>query len=182
VTGHHFAMDPQVTTTLLSGGVALTAAVIGIVGAVWAQLVATRRAARNSLALFERQHAAEDARRFAEERQATYAKFLRVADEYVAAANETHRYRNFECDHRPGSEMGEVYRKAAEHYADVMDTTALQLRQAVTQVELVGSEQVRAATKLLVDRATGYWPLSYRKDRAVFLEAARRELGVDAGD
>jgi hypothetical protein len=68
----------------------------GIAGAIAAQLVATRRAYANSLALFERQHAEQErtrrdeARRegnyrFAEHRRSAYARLLRYADELVAA-------------------------------------------------------------------------------------------------
>ena len=59
MTGPHIALDTQMTTTLLSGTVALIVALLGIAGAIAAQLVATRRAYANSLALFERQHAQE---------------------------------------------------------------------------------------------------------------------------
>ena len=90
-------MSTQVTTALLSGGVALLVALLGIAGAIAAQLVATRRAYANSLALFEQQHAQEeaseeasnetrdirreDAHRFADQRRAAYARFLQLADE-----------------------------------------------------------------------------------------------------
>lgn len=94
-------MSPQVTAALISGGAALVVALLGIAGAVVAQLVTTRRAFANSLALFEqeylrreREQAAatsrddarrladqrrEDAYRFADQRRSTYARLLRTA-------------------------------------------------------------------------------------------------------
>jgi hypothetical protein len=105
VTGPHIALDTQVTTTLLSGAAALIVALLGIAGAIAAQLVATRRAYANSLALFERQHAQEeasskqqrdeevrreDAHRFADQRRATYARFLQLADEVRRSNGNAH--------------------------------------------------------------------------------------------
>lgn len=49
-------MNPQVNAALISGGVALVVALIGIAGAIAAQFVATKRGFANSLALLERQH------------------------------------------------------------------------------------------------------------------------------
>jgi hypothetical protein len=91
VTSPALALSTQVTTALLSAVVALAVALLGIAGAIAAQVVATRRAFANSLALFERQNAAqeraragevrrEDARRFADQRRSTYARLLQAAD------------------------------------------------------------------------------------------------------
>jgi hypothetical protein len=107
VTEAGIALNVQVTTTLLSGAVALIVALLGIAGAIAAQLLATRRAYDNSIDLFKRQHAEEemsrrlqrqeeeasrrqqraetirreDAHRFADQRRSTYARFLQLADE-----------------------------------------------------------------------------------------------------
>ena len=89
-------MDAQVTTALISGGAALTVAVLGIGGAISAQLFTTRHAFENSLALQERQYAKqeherheqsqrEDAYRFAEQRRSTYGRFVRLAREFLDA-------------------------------------------------------------------------------------------------
>ena len=102
VTGPEIAMSTSVTAALVSGGAALVVALLGIAGAIAAQLVATRRAFENSLALFERQHARqeasrkqereeeahrEDAYRFAEQRRSTYGRFVRLAREFVGAVD-----------------------------------------------------------------------------------------------
>lgn len=91
-------MDAQVTAALISGGAALTVAVLGIGGAIAAQLSATRRGFENSLALQERQYAKqekerqdqsrrEDAYRFAEQRRSTYGRFVRLAREFLHAVD-----------------------------------------------------------------------------------------------
>ena len=90
VAGAEVAMSPQVTAALLSSGAALFVALLGIAGAIAAQLVATRRAFATSLALFERERERrerervaearrEDEYRFAEQRRSTYARMLRAA-------------------------------------------------------------------------------------------------------
>jgi hypothetical protein len=93
-----------VTTSLISGGVALVVAVLGIAGAIAAQTIATRRAFANSLAMFDRQRSAleqerqeqirrEDAYRFADQRRTTYARFLQATAELAQArqdADEAH--------------------------------------------------------------------------------------------
>ena len=94
-------MDAQVTAALISGGAALTVAVLGIGGAIAAQLFATRHAFENSLALQERQYAKqeherheqsrrEDAYRFAEQRRSTYGRFVRLAREFLGAVEVEH--------------------------------------------------------------------------------------------
>jgi len=94
-------MDAQVTAALISGGAALTVAVVGIGGAIVAQLFATRHAFENSLALQERQYAKqeherheqsrrEDAYRFAEQRRSTYGRFVRLAREFLDAVEVEH--------------------------------------------------------------------------------------------
>lgn len=91
-------MDAQVTAALVSGGAALTVAVLGIGGAIAAQLFTTRHAFKNSLALQEQQYAKqeqerqeqsrrEDAYRFAEQRRSTYGRFVRLAREFLRAVD-----------------------------------------------------------------------------------------------
>lgn len=108
MSGPQLAMDAQVTTALISGGVALAVALLGIGGAIAAQLVASRRTFANSLALFEQQNAAqtrertaefrrEEARQFAEERKNAYARLLRTADDLqsvISAADDAAAARN----------------------------------------------------------------------------------------
>lgn len=100
--GPALAMSTQVTTALLSGGVALVVALLGIAGAIAAQTVASNRAYENSRKTFREQNveqervraeevrrqeraraqeiAREDARRFAEQQRTAYVEVLRAAD------------------------------------------------------------------------------------------------------
>jgi hypothetical protein len=88
----------QVTAALISGGAALTVAVLGIGGAIAAQLSTARHAFENSLELQERQYAKqekerheqsrqEDAYRFAEQRRSTYGRFVRLARDFLHAVD-----------------------------------------------------------------------------------------------
>lgn len=211
MTGPVIALDMQVTTALLSAGVALVVALLGIAGAVWAQLVATRRAYSNSLALFERQHAVEeasrrqertealrreDAQRFADERRMIYAKFLRAADDLVAAHRSAETYIEIAAQSREkeNEEPADWRRRAAaeaERRADDSvgraQTAADQLAKLGAEIDLLASKQVRAAAKRLSE-ATDWSAFAtmrmrmYSDARAAFLEAARSELGVVAGD
>lgn len=204
MTGPHIAIGTQATTTLLSGGVALVVALLGIAGSVWAQLVATRRAYANSLALFERQHAAEEeskrqerieaarrehAQRFADERRVAYARFLRLADEFVAAQRsaETHIQvvaRSVEKEEEDPSDARQ--RATAEAEQRVRDsaarakTAADQLVELRAEIDLLASEQVRAAAQRLSEAADSspFSVSTYPDARAAFVEAARRELDV----
>jgi hypothetical protein len=53
-------MNAQVTAALISGGAALTVAVLGIGGAIAAQLFTARHAFKNSLELQEAQYARQE--------------------------------------------------------------------------------------------------------------------------
>lgn len=211
MTGPQIAMDAQVTTTLLSGGVALVVALLGIAGAVWAQLVATRRAYSNSLSLFERQHVVEeasrrqerteaacreDAQRFADERRVVYAKFLRFADELVAAQRSADAYIEIAAQSREkeSEEQANWRRRAtaeadrrADDSAGRAQTAADQLAVLGAEIDLLASKQVRAAAERL-SGATDWSAFAtmrmrmYSDARAAFVEAVRRELGVVAGD
>ena len=72
-------MDAQVTAALISGGAALAVAVLGIGGAITAQLFTTRHALENSLALQERQYARQE-----RERQETIEAVERLKGEQRA--------------------------------------------------------------------------------------------------
>jgi hypothetical protein len=205
VTGPGIVMSAQVTTTLLSGTVALIVALLGIAGAIAAQLVATRRAYTNSLALFERQHVREetsrklqwdedirreDAHRFADQRRATYARFLQLADEIRTArgnagvlldAIERHE------DERGKNEQGGdalkqrlAKRANTEFHAnmDRAERASDQLRGLVAEIDLLGSADVRATARelhLAVEEWVGH---EFAPARDAFVEAARRELAV----
>ena len=161
-------MSAEVSAALISGGAALVVALAGIGGAIAAQLVATRRAYANSLALFERQHVAEqeskeqeraeaarreEAQRFAGERRLSYAKFLRLV-----------------------RELRECHRVGAEAREELVD----QLVELRTELDLLASEPVRAAAERLSDATTLRAWQDYPDSRAAFVEAARRELAMPA--
>lgn len=217
-------MNPQVTAALISAVVALVVALLGIAGAVASQGVATRRAYRNSLALFEAQHAAEtesrrrereeaerqeDARRFADERRVTYAKFLRLAAELVAAEKDSSYYRFYALGNYVESmrwegrepspadlqaravECKTLERKYFRQYVDLR----FELDEVVAEIDLLGSGPVREAARILAKSAAalqgrpshkalpvppGLEP-GYDDLRIAFLARARHELGVETG-
>jgi hypothetical protein len=175
-------MNPQVTAALISAVVALVVALLGIAGAIASQGVATRRAFRNSLALFERQHAAEtesrrqereaaarqeDARKFADERRVTYAKFLRLADELVAAEKDSAYYHYYalgnyaESMRWAGKEPSpaDLQAKAVEY--EILERKyfwqyvglRFELDEVVAGIDLLGSGPVREAAKALAKSA-----------------------------
>src|SRR5580704_6053972 len=85
-------MSSQVVAALVSGGAALVVALLGIAGAIVAQLVATRRAFGNSLRLFEQENERrgleragevrrEDEFRFADQRRGAYVRMLRICED-----------------------------------------------------------------------------------------------------
>ena len=212
-------MNPQVTAALISAIVALAVALLGIAGAIASQDVATRRAFRNSLALFERQHAAEtesrrrerdeaarqeDARRFADERRVSYAKFLRLADELVAAEKSSYYYRYYalgnyaESMRWAGKEpsSADLQAKAVEYetlerkYFWQYAHLRFELDEAVAGIDLLGSGPIREAAKILAKSAAALQPQpsytavfapepGYDDLRIAFLARARHELGVE---
>jgi hypothetical protein len=208
VTGPEIAMNTQVTTALISGGVAFVVALLGIAGAIAAQLVATRHAFSHSLALFERQRAAqetssrqeraeatrrEEEQRFADERRIAYAKFLRLADEIFEAQRAADNYNEVAVrsrekekedptDHRKRA-TAEAERRADDcvHRARVAED---QLEEVATEIDLLATEQVRAAAGRL--HLATEWAesamLEYPDARDEFVDAARRELGIPTGD
>lgn len=203
MTGPGIAMSTQMTTTLLSSAVALIVAVLGIAGAVAAQLVATRRAYANSLSLFERHHAEQeaarkeevrrdDAYRFAGQRRSTYGRFVRLAREFVDAvdaertvAKNLERIGRQRDRSRARSADLEMSAEAAEEL--VADTRERRRRldgefgAASDEIQLLGSPEVRQVAGHLQDVAhevTHSADGAYMTARAAFLEAARQELGI----
>lgn len=203
------ALSTQVTTTLLSGTVALIVALLGIAGAIAAQLVATRRAYANSLALFVRQHAQEeasrkqqrdedmrreDAHRFADQRRATYARFLQLADEVhrarVAASGYLDIVERNEDKQRQGQQDTDpvhqrVMKRADEAWRENHDRAERaedQLRGLLAEIDLLGSADVRTSAKELRLAVEEYLGHEFAPTRDAFVGASRRELGMAAGD
>lgn len=165
-------MSPQVTAALLSSGAALFVALLGIAGAIAAQLVATRRAFATSLALFERERERrerervaearrEDEYRFAEQRRSTYARMLRAAaDLHLAllalnAAAEGWRYVQ---DPETRDESPEVHaRDEAKRLGLLRDAhtqwarTRAELEEVAEETELLASAGVRQTAGELGD-------------------------------
>ena len=160
-------MNAQVTAALISGGAALTVAVLGIGGAIAAQIFATRHAFENSLALQEQQYAKqeherheqsrrEDAYRFAEQRRSTYGRFVRLAREFLYAV---------EAEHSAAETLGRIDQQRnrsqpASHDLEMSAETAEQLvadarerkrrlhgefGAACEEIYLLGSQEVRLA-------------------------------------
>jgi hypothetical protein len=200
-------MSTPVTAALVSGGVALVVALLGIAGAIAAQLVATRRAYENSLALFERQHARqeatrtqerkeearrEDAYRFAEQRRSTYGRFVRLAREFVGAIDaertvaknleridrQRDRTRSRSADLEMSAEAAEQLVADARERRQRLDG---EFGAACEEIHLLGSPEVRQAADHLWDvghEATHSAEGDYMAARVAFLEAARQELGI----
>lgn len=159
-------MSPQVTAALVSGGAALVVALLGIAGAIVAQLVVTRRSFANSLALFEREYAKrererveqarrEDDYRYAEQRRSTYARMLRaaaalyLASLVFAGAAEAWRYVR---DPEMTDEPPELRAKAEEKRLGLLhdahrrwERAIDELEEAVDEIELLASADVRHA-------------------------------------
>jgi hypothetical protein len=196
-------MDAQVTAVLISGGAALTVAVLGIGGAITAQLAATRAGFENSLALQERQYAKqekerqeqsrrEDAYRFAEQRRSTYGRFVRQAREFLhvvdmerSAAENLERIDKHRKRIKSGSDGLEM---SAEVAGQLVVDARERKRQihgefgtACEEIYLLGSVEVRTAADRLWDEthmATNSADSGYTTARTTFLEAARHELGI----
>jgi hypothetical protein len=209
VTGAGIAMNVQVTTTLISGAAALIVALLGIAGAIVAQLLATRRAYDNSLALFKRQHAEEeasqrqqrdednrreDAHRFADQCRATFARFLQLADDVHTARVSASGYLEIVETNEDGSVRDKkdtdpvrqrLVKRAhgawREHYKRAQQGED-QLRGLVAEIDLLGSADVRASARelrLAVEEHLGH---EFAPARDAFVEAAREELAVTDDD
>jgi len=77
---------------------------------------------------------------------------------------------------------GQPGEEARDDLADKMDAAEYQLRELVAEIELLVSEETRAAANWLVGQATMYLLSRYSEVRADFLEAARRDLGIPSGE
>lgn len=203
MTGSALAMNPQVTAGLISGGVALAVAVLGIAGAIVAQTFAARRAFENSLAVFEREHAAQerqqqeqarrdDAYRFAQQRRSTYGRFGSLSREFTDAVDtERTAVKNLE---RIGRQRDRTRSSSAD-----LETSAETAEQLVAnaqerkrrlerecgtaheEIYLLGSPEVRQAADQLWNaarQATHSASGDYLAARATFLDAVRQELGI----
>lgn len=204
MTVPELAMSTQVATALLSGGVALAAALLGGAAAIAAQFVATRRGFANSLALFEWQHAKqeassqqergeaarrEDAHRFAEQRRTTYARFLQLAGEIVTAQQAVDAFADARRKSEEGEGDAEVKQRAASHASrkiannlDRAQRASDQLPGIVAEIDLLGSADVRAAASTLsqaTDWSSGA-AHEFPAAREAFLRAARHELAIGA--
>jgi type II secretory pathway pseudopilin PulG len=170
-------MSPQVTAALISGGAALVVAILGISGAIAAQLMATRRAFANSLALAEREYEKqereraeerrrEDEYRHAERRRGTYSAMLRSAASlylaslgFAAAASDWRNVRDPEFAPESPQE-----REREEHktLGALQDTQARWIRAgdeldvAFEEIELLASADVRYAAGELARIASEY--------------------------
>jgi hypothetical protein len=202
VTEPALAMSTQVATTLLSGGVALVAAVLGFGGAIAAQLLASR----NALALFERQNAAqereraeqirmEDARRFAEHRRTVYAGLLRNIDDQRGALAAALQAADSIGSMRPGAKSFDpddpatawanlAYERLKEA-ADLWVRKFEVLKEGIDELELLASgdvlQQARALRDLVLEQARELWaeydlpPSSYPGDTTWLLDRALTE-------
>jgi hypothetical protein len=198
-------MTDQVAVAVLSGGFALLVALLGIGGAIAAQVVATRRAFANSLALFERQTAeAQQARdeaartadrhRFTDQKKSTYSRTLRLADELVETRDaERTADKNLERSTRTlvrVSEQSESlvqavkdYETAGVEYRHRVRRLTVELAETIGEIHLLSDNEVRVAAERLHElarAATHVEAPTYVEARDGFLSAARRELGVDA--
>jgi hypothetical protein len=165
-------MSPQVTAALISGGAALVVALFGIVGAIAAQLVATRRAFANSLRLFEQEYdkrereradqaRREDEYRFADQRRGTYARLLRTAaDLYLsylalnAAAEQWEYVRNPETRSESQEDRAEHEERTQRLLLEAFPRWAklhAELEEVEDEIELLGSAGVRHAAAELAD-------------------------------
>lgn len=197
-------MGDPLTATVVSGVFALLVALLGIAGAIAAQVIATRRAFEYSLALFERQTAeAQQAReeatrtenhhRFADQKRSTYGRALRLADEVVIAQEKERGARQYHNrTMRTLDKVGDQseslvqaarnYRTEADEQADQARRLAVELADVVGEIHLLSAPAVRAAAEGLrrSARAAGHVEESqYVEAREKFVDAARDELGVE---
>lgn len=199
-------MTDQLTVAMISGGFALLVALLGVGGAIAAQVVATRRAFENSLALFERQAAeAQQAReeatriesrhRFADQKRTTYSRALgladgistackeaRTAEENLERILETPDHGAHHADHLAQT-AGDYRREANEHRDRAESLTSL-LAEVVGEIELLSDNAVSSACARLRSRAHTTHDdqeSRYFEAREQFLLAARNELGVQPG-
>ena len=203
MTGSALAMNPQVTAAVISSGVALAVALLGIAGAIVAQTFAARRTFENSLAVFERQRTAqgrqqqeqarrEDAYRFAQQRRSTYGRFVSLAREFTEAVDtERTAVKNLERIGRQRDRIRsssadlEISAEAAEQLVANAQERRRRLEReygtAHEEIYLLGSPEVRQAADQLSSaarQATHSGSGDYLAARAAFLDAVRQELGI----
>lgn len=183
--------------------VQILVALLGIAGAIAAQVVATRRAFANSLALFEEQALEarrareeetriENLHRFADQKRSTYSRALRLADSVGAACKDARRadgnyQRQLDAlDHAVQS--AETVGRLAKQYAEEADShrkraerSFASLAEVVGEIELLSSDAVASAAICL--RARAYTTNEdqeerHREARQAFLVASRKELGL----
>jgi hypothetical protein len=200
-------MSTPVTAALISGGIALVVALLGIAGAIAGQLLATRRAFENSLALFEQQHARqeasrkqereeegrrEDAYRFADQRRSTYGRFVRLAREFVgvvaeerAVASNLERIgRQRDRTQSSSADLEMSAEAAGQLVADARERRRRldgEFGAACEEIYLLGSPGVWQAADHLWDvahEAAHSVERDYMAARVAFLEAVRQELGI----
>lgn len=197
-------MTDQLTVAILSGGVALLVALLGIGGTIAAQVVATRRAFENSFALFERQAAEaqlardeatriENRHRFADQKKSTYSRTLRLADELVHTRDaERSADKNLERATRTLVRAGDQseslvqtvkdYENAVSEYRHRARRLAVELAETVGEIQLLSDNAVRVAADRLQKSAHTVSHVEapqYVEDRDNFLYSARTELGVE---
>lgn len=168
-------VSSQVAAALISGGAALVVALLGIAGAVVAQMVATRRAFANSLRLFEQEHGKrelekaaeilrEDEYRFADQRRAAYARLLRTASDLRmtglavdAAAEGWQHFHDLDLrwESPEARAEGEAWqlRKLQEAFPRWVQLRA-EFDEIASEVELLGSADVRRGLAELGDIVT----------------------------
>ncbi|GAA0626532.1 hypothetical protein GCM10010174_52560 [Kutzneria viridogrisea] len=197
-------MTDQMMVASISGGVALLVALLGIAGAIAAQVVATRRTFANSLALFEEQalearHAREEAarienrHRFADQKRSTYGRALCLADDVAAACRDKRwavdKYkRQLDALDRAVqssetvAELAKKYATEADGHRDRANRLFASLAEVVGEIELLSSDAVCSTATHLRDLAyttNKDQEDRYREARDKFLLSARSELGVE---
>lgn len=197
-------MGDPLAATVVSGVFALLVALLGIAGAIAAQMIATRRAFEYSLALFERQTAeAQQAReeatrtdnhhRFADQKRGTYSRALRLADEVVTAQEKERGARQYHARtmrtlDRVGDQSESLvqaaknYRTEADEYAEQARRLAVELADVVGEIHLLSTPAVREAAESLQKSARTAEHVEetrYAEAREKFVDAARGELGVE---
>lgn len=177
-------MSEQLTVAVISSSVALVVAAMGFIASIRAQIVSTRRAFQNSLALFEKQTADQARTRFADTKRTTYGTVIRLADDLVAArAAELAAEGELERAERTLQQHGVLRTEVEKRREIVTDAHALvtnrteQFDQAINEVELLATDPVRASAVALRSAAKESDD-TYSAVREAFLVAARAELGI----
>ncbi|WNV88213.1 hypothetical protein [Umezawaea sp. Da 62-37] len=199
-------MNDEVVVALISGGAALVVALVGIVGAIAAQLMATRKAFRNSLALFARQAEEqqrvrrdevrrEDLHRFADQRRSSYGRLVRAAGDLVAAREGQRQAARYlertqltldrvDDDERQVEAVREAVAQREQELADSRTRTReveAELDEVLGETQLLASAAVRDAADGLgavAKEAAHSAAREFLDARTAFLDAARTEFGI----